>query len=109
MNISETPDNWVILKIDDNNNTYYKVFGTWVGGYLGSDRWKLNSGIDKVEQDDDYYYFIGFSGSCYKCHKKSYGTITSFGAGILNDIVDKGNGKVIVLDDKQDWESLYEI
>ena len=63
-NISEVPDRWVIFKLPNN---YYKVFGTWAGGYLDGDRWKLNSGISKVEQDENFYYFIGFSGSCYKC------------------------------------------
>ena len=101
MNISETPDRWVIIKILEDNKIFYKVYGTWAGGYLGSDRWKMNSGIDKIEEDNDYYYFIGFSGSCYKCHKKTYGTITSFGLGILNDFIDKSNGKSIVLNENE--------
>ena len=40
-NISETPERWVILRLSDN---FYKVFGTWAGGYLDGDKWKLNSG-----------------------------------------------------------------
>lgn len=99
INISETPERWVIIKIID-NNTYYRVFGTWAGGYLGEDRWKLNSGIDKIEQDIDYYYFIGVSGSCYKCHKKSYGTDTSFGLSVLIDIIQNSDGKAIILYNK---------
>lgn len=59
------PDYWVLLKVGD----YYKVFGSWLGGYLGSDSWRLNSGIDKVEEDEEYYHFIGFSGSVYSCAK----------------------------------------
>lgn len=46
-NISETPDKWVILKLP---NDYYKVFGTWAGGYLDGDRWKLNSGMVKFHK-----------------------------------------------------------
>lgn len=106
MNISETPEKWVILKIENNGNTFYKVFGSWAGGYLGADNWKLNSGIDKIEQDDNYYYFIGFSDSCYKCHKKSYGTVTLFGRNILNDIIEKSKGKIVLLNDKNDWTSV---
>jgi len=102
-NITETPEKWVILKI---RNEYYKVFGTWKGGYLGSDRWKLNSGIKKVEQDEDYYYFIGFSGSCYKCYKKGYGTATSFGFAILNEIIEKGNGEIELMKYADDWENI---
>lgn len=76
------------------------------GGYLDGDRWRLNSGIDKVEQDDEYYYFIGFSGSCYKCHKKGYGTATSYGLGILNDMIEKGNGLLELMENVDDWEML---
>lgn len=102
-NISEAPERWVILKLPNN---YYKVFGTWPGGYLDGDRWKLNSGIEKVEQDDDYYYFIGFSGSCYKCHKMGYGTSTSYGLGILNKIIEQGNGQIELMEDCENWSNV---
>ena len=108
-NISETPEKWVILKIEDNNNIHYKVFGTWAGGYLGVDRWKVNSGISEVKQDEDYYYFIGFSGSCYKCHKKLYGILTSFGHGVLNDIIERGDGKITLLFDRENWVCFDEL
>jgi len=104
-NISQIPERWVILKLPDND---YKVFGTWAGGYLGSDSWKLNSGIEQVEQDDEFYYFIGFSGSCYKCHKKAYGTITSYGAGMLEHLLKIGEGKVSLMDDMDDWSEIIE-
>lgn len=100
-NVSETPERWVVLKLPNN---YYKVFGTWSGGYLTGDSWKLNSGIEKVDQDDDYYYFIGFSGSCYKCHKKGYGISTSYGLGVLTKIIE--HGKVELMEDTGDWLNL---
>jgi hypothetical protein len=99
-NISESPERWVILKLPNN---CYKVFGTWAGGYLDGDRWKLNSGINKVEQDENFYYFTGFSGSCYKCHKKGYGIATSCGLGILNKIIEQGEGKIELMEDTNDW------
>lgn len=103
INISEIPERWVILKLP---NSIYKVFGTWGGGYLDGDRWKLNSGVEKVEQDDDYYYFIGFSGSCYKCHKKDYGVSTSYGLEVLNKIIKQGNGQIELMDDNGNWLNL---
>lgn len=99
-NISETPERWVILKLP---NSCYKVFGTWSGGYLDGDRWKLNSGIEKAEQNDDYYYFIGFSKSCYKCHKKRYGIATSYGLGVLNKIIEQGDGQIELMEDSANW------
>ena len=103
INISESPEKWVILKLP---NKTYKVFGTWAGSYLDEDRWKLNSGIDKVEKDIDYYYFIGFSGSCYKCHKKSYGTASTFGLTVLKNLIDSTNNSFILMDDVNDWVKL---
>ena len=109
-NISETPDRWVVVKIVNNQDTpFYKVFATWVGGYLDGDRWKLNSGIKSVESDDDYYYFIGHSGSCYKCRKKGYGTASSYGEGVLQDMIEnayKANSTVNVLSEGTEWKEL---
>ena len=102
-NISETPEKWVILKLPNN---YYKVFGTWAGGYLYGDRYRFNSGISKVEQDENFYYFIGFSGSCYKCHKKGYGTATSYGLVVLNTIIEQGNGQIELMEDADDWTNV---
>lgn len=71
----ETPDKWVIVKIEkEGEETIYKVLASWYGGYLGADSWRLNSGIAEVKEDDNFYYFYGYSGSCYRCHKNTYGT-----------------------------------
>lgn len=90
-NISETPDKWVVLKLNNGGEILYKVFGSWAGGYLDGDRWKANSGIVSVDEDDGYYYFIGYSGSCYKCHKKGYGVMTSYSQSILDNLIDKAS------------------
>lgn len=90
-----TPDRWLIIKLPE----CYKVFATWAGGYLDSDRWQTNSGITKVETVGDYYLFHGQSGSIYKCHKDSYGT-TAYGNSILNKILEVDTNNLIeVLDD----------
>jgi hypothetical protein len=81
----ETPNRFIIVKIGD----FYKVFATYLGGYLYGDSWKLNSGIQKVTEDNDFYYFYGYSGSVYKCHKNSYGT-SNFTQSILDNIIEKG-------------------
>lgn len=102
-NVSEVPDNWVILKLPDN---LYKVYATWAGGYLDGDAWKMNSGIVKVEQDDDNYYFFGYSGSCYKCNKKTYGVIGSLGHNTLDRILKLGEGKAELMEDSEDWTEI---
>jgi len=118
-NISETPEHWVILKLPYEDEIIYKVFAGWRGGYLDGDRWKMNSGVVKVESDDDYYYFYGYSGSCYKCHKKGYGIVSdgddkvsnfgSYAGGILSNILDKSKEQGIdveLMDEKTNWNNL---
>lgn len=98
MNISEEPERWIILRMPEG----YKVFGSWAGGYLNGDRWKVNSGIVRVDSDDDYYYFHGHSGSCYKCHKEAYGTIAFNNKATLANIIKMAKGQITILDN-QDW------
>lgn len=84
------PHKWVLVKIDE----YYKVLGAWYGGYLGGNSWRLNSGVVKAEQDENYWYFHGHSGSIYKCHKDSYG-VTSASGPILTRMIENGKEKGI--------------
>ena len=116
---TETPEQWVVLKFKAGltDDTIYKVFAGWRGGYLNGDRWKLNSGITKVEEDDDYFYFYGYSGSCYKCHKNGYGlkkemySFSSYVQGVLEDIIEirrlLGNSvDVELMPEETNWKEL---
>jgi hypothetical protein len=100
------PDKWVVVKITGKDTPpVHKVFACWSGGYLDGDSWKLNSGITKVTDKDDYFFFDGFSGSCYACRKGSYGT-NIYGHGILNNLIDrieKEDGKVEILPEETNW------
>ena len=78
----ETPDYWVILKFTVEDKIYYKVFASFVGGYLDGDRWRMNSGIVSVTESDDSYLFAGASGSVYSCRKSKYRT-TAYAQQIL--------------------------
>lgn len=107
--ISETPDNWIVLSLSDDTAKFYKVFSTWAGGYLDGDRWKLNSGIVNIEEDETNYYFYGFSDSCYQCNKKRYGISTSYGQNILDAIIKQSETQDInieKLDKTTDWMNL---
>jgi len=79
MKYDTSPDRWVIVKLPD----CYKVFATWLGGYLDGSSWRMNSGISEVQEDEKYFYFHGHSGSIYRCHKNSYGTNT-YTQGVLD-------------------------
>ena len=82
-----TPDKWVVVTLTrDDGTTIDKVLGGWYGGYGGADSWRLNSGIERVEDCDDHYLFHGYSGSTYKCYKEAYG-MTMLTQSIFNQLV----------------------
>lgn len=103
----ETPDRWLIVELDGGN---YKVFGTWHGGYVAGNSWRMNSGIVRVDEDKEAYHFVGHSGSVYHCRKGSYGT-TEYGnqvlEGILGIVKKRGFGYMIPLED-QNWVDFFQ-
>ena len=68
-----TPDRWAILELGNSTQSIRKVFAGWYGGYLGSDSWKLSSGIVEAVEHDKYWEFKNHSGSVYKCYKSAEG------------------------------------
>ena len=66
-----TPDAWVVVEIQGENETIRKVLAGWYGGFLNGDSWKLNSGIEETVETEDYYDFHGYSGSTYRCYKNA--------------------------------------
>ena len=104
-----TPDKWVVVKIEGGKFPLtYKVFACWYGGYLGSNSWKMNSGITKVTKDEDFYLFEGYSGSVYKCHEKTYG-MHMYGHGILQGFIEQAKEKDVTIEklpQDTDWLTL---
>tara|TARA_B110000977_G_C11040751_1_gene478783 strand:- start:1163 stop:1486 length:324 start_codon:yes stop_codon:yes gene_type:complete len=103
----ERPDNWVVLKIANkrNDEILYKVLAGWSGGYLGSDGWRLNSGITEVEIYGEHYIFRGYSGSEYWCHMETYG-LKMNNAGVWKDISEAFPDTVSLMDEKTNWSKL---
>lgn len=76
-----TPDKWIIVKVPQGA----KVLGSWSGGYLDGDSWRLSSGLESIEEDGDYYLMHNYSGSIYKCHKEREG-MNMVALGIFNKL-----------------------
>lgn len=92
------PDKWVVLKISTCATTVHKVFGMWYGGYMGSDSWRMNSGITSVQvKEDKLVEFYGSSGSVYSCDMRSYGC-TMYGTGVLSILIKDAEEKGITVD-----------
>ena len=100
------PDSWVIIRITNEEQVFYKVLGGWSGGYLNGDSWRLNSGIDKCVYDvaTDRWQFYGSSGSVYNCHVDTYGLRMST-AHIWNQMLEKYPDQVELLENRN-WAAM---
>lgn len=96
-----TPDNWVVIKISG-DDPHYRVLAGWSGGYAAGSSWRMNSGITRAEQYGDFIKFYGSSGSCYQCHKDSYG-LKMNNAHIWNRLLHLHGDEVEMLDEQTDW------
>ena len=80
------PDMWAIVqfKRPDQEPTF-KVFGSWYGGYLGSDSWRLSSGVISIVNNKKYYEIHNESGSVYVCGYTNYG-MSGYSSGVYFNI-----------------------
>lgn len=92
------PDNWVVVKYPD----HYRILAGWSGGYTSGSSWRMNSGIIKVKYEKPYYYFEGFSGSCYGCHEDAYGLRLN-NSYVWSHLKEKHGNKVILMDENTNW------
>lgn len=92
-----TPDNWIILKILGDDETFYKILAGVSGGYLDGDAWRMNSGIASYTEKEDHILFIGYSGSVYKCHKGSE-TLRMNNAYIYDRLMEQESDRVSRID-----------
>jgi hypothetical protein len=105
------PDYWQILKITSTEGkVLYKVFATWVGGYLDSDSWRMNSGITAVTEEDGYLLFHGHSGSVYKVpNDDAVYRANMYTQSVLDSIIHKADligAKIEVLPFETDFKGM---
>lgn len=99
-----TPDRWIIVELTSTAGTMRKILSAWYGGYLGSDSWRLSSGITEVIDHDEYFEIHNFSGSIYTCYKSAYG-VSGLSGSVLGNWMDQaeerddGSIKPIEMDD----------
>jgi hypothetical protein len=93
-----TPDKWVILHIPDHSVDIlqYRLLSGWYGGYLGSDEWRMSSGITQVIEHDTSYEVHNASGSIYTCYKTCEG-FSAYTASILEHF--RKSSKIEILED----------
>jgi hypothetical protein len=99
-----TPQRWVIVEINSNDDPiYYKVLAGWESSR--DESWRMNSGITRVEETDDAWEFYGSSGSCYSCSKERYG-FTNVSENIFHQLRNHYGDQVKLLCEDTDWNKL---
>lgn len=100
------PHKWAVACMStEADEPIYKILSSWYGGFAGSDSWKLSSGIEKIEDNGDYYSIHNCSGSIYKCGKENYGTsiyTQSVFMTWVNQALENGNYSISLLDNIKD-------
>ena len=74
-----TPDSWVIVEVNHEDEQFSKILSGWSGGYLDGDSWRLSSPIKHmhIDIDLDYITVDTQSGSQYTLYKSCQGLRTS--------------------------------
>ena len=93
-----TPDKWVVVEINLENDSACKVLAGWGGSYTWGESWKLSSGITKVTEYPDRYEFLNHSGSNYICRKDAQG-LSRYTSGIFanfeRDLDNRGSIRIL--------------
>jgi hypothetical protein len=104
-----TPDYWQVIRISSpEEGPIYKVFATWVGGYIHGESWKLNSGITEVRfTEPPYIEFVGWSGSVYNVvNDDSCYRTTAYSGSVLASMIEKSPYEIQVLPFDTNWKEL---
>jgi hypothetical protein len=81
------PNRWELIQFKG-KETNYKILGSWSGGYVDGDSWRLSSGVKSIEDGGDFYLVKNHSGSLYRCRKTSRG-MNIVSAGVFDSILDE--------------------
>ena len=86
-----TPKGWIVLKVDESKEgIWYRIFGTWQGGYLDGDKWRLSSGSKESPYEDEQGVLVWeqASGSVYELGKNGLGGTTFYTQSVFEGVVD---------------------
>lgn len=84
------PEYWRLLKIKSNEETYYKVFGCWLGGFASGDSWKLSSGFEPqciTLLDNNTASITQYSGSVYEINRAANGSPSMYLRSVFDNML----------------------
>ena len=88
------PDKWVVLEFKIDGETFQKVLGSWYGGYLDGDSWRLSSVVVEKIDRGDHFEFLNESGSTYICPKQYQG-MSNFASSIYSRLKELHDVEVV--------------
>lgn len=96
------PDGWVILKFTPaNEKHYYKIFGSWRGGYLNGGSWRLSSGSEELpvlSKCELFWVWEQCSGSCYELPVNEEDGLTYYTGNVLSRMIDKSSPSEVLIE-----------
>ena len=94
------PDEWCLVRIEG-TDPHWRVFGSWRGGYLDGDSWRLNSGVTSVQltgSEKQILAFSGHTGSVYECSIHAQGIRSPYNSSVLNNMAEKSQGTMLTVE-----------
>ncbi|MBA6416939.1 hypothetical protein H4J50_13020 [Colwellia sp. 6M3] len=96
------PDGLVILKFTPaNEKHYYKIFGSWRGGYLNGGAWRLSSGSEEppvLSKCGLFWIWEQYSGSCYELTVNEEDGHTYYTGNVLSRMIDKSSPSEVLIE-----------
>ena len=98
-----TPDNWVIVEIQDPIHPgmppIQKILSGWSGSYLYGDSWRMSSSIKQldIKINQDFFTVETNSGSTYTLWKNRQGLRMS-NSGIYNELKEKFGDRIELIE-----------
>ncbi|MCQ1061315.1 hypothetical protein LRP52_48020 [Photobacterium sp. ZSDE20] len=87
-----TPSGWAILHFINDDQEFYKILGTWWGGFDHRDYWRLSSGSNEINFHIDKVTGMlisdQFCGSRYVISKHGYQRHNAFGRSFIQSLFD---------------------
>lgn len=96
-----TPEGWVVLKFTNEDDMFFKIFGSWRGGYLDGDSWRLSSGSYKpptLSKCGKYWVWPQESGSCYHLPLNEEDGYTFYTGQILSNIIRQSEDNNVLIE-----------
>jgi len=101
----ETPDCWIVFKIQTDRFTMYKLLVGWAEAMAHGMKWNISAKIVNVEDTPDVLKVTCANGILHNCYKTSYGLSTNMVLSSRN-VPNITSDTVTLMPADTDWKSI---